>query len=78
MHKIDKMHKMHKNAYCRIDSFRVLRQSFCGKLKLSAESGHLYLGSVIHQDEGGIGKSIPDAQEISWDPRDLLRVPNAL
>ena len=38
-----KMHKnalkMHKNAYCRIASFRVPRQSFCGKFKLSAESG---------------------------------------
>ena len=30
---------MHKNAYCRIDSFGVLRQSFCGKFKLSAGSG---------------------------------------
>ena len=28
---------MHKNAYCRIDSFCVLRQSFCGNFKLSAE-----------------------------------------
>ena len=27
--------------------------------------------SVLHQNEGGIGKSIPDAQEIS---RDILRV----
>ena len=31
---------MHKSAYCRIDSFRVLRQSFCGEFKLSAKSGH--------------------------------------
>ena len=31
---------MHENAYCRIDSFSVLRQSFGGKLKLSVESGH--------------------------------------
>ena len=28
------------------------------------------IGSVLHQDEGGIGKSIPDAQEISGDPKD--------
>ena len=25
--------------------------------------------SVLHQDEGGIGKSIPDARKISRDPR---------
>ena len=25
--------------------------------------------SVLHQDEGGIGKSIPDARKISQDPR---------
>ena len=30
--------------------------------------------SVLHQDEGGIGKSIPDAQKIS---RDLLDFPRA-
>ena len=29
--------------------------------------------SVLHQDEGGIGKSIPDAREISRDPRDFPR-----
>ena len=29
--------------------------------------------SVLHQNEGGIGKSIRDGQEISWDPRDFLR-----
>ena len=27
--------------------------------------------SVLHQNEGGIGKSIPDAQEISRDPREI-------
>ena len=26
--------------------------------------------SVLHQDEGGIGKSIPDGQKISRDPRE--------
>ena len=31
------------------------------------------IGSVLHQDEGGIGKSIPDAQEISRDPKDYPR-----
>ena len=31
------------------------------------------IGSVLHQDEGDIGKSIPDAQEISRDSRDVLR-----
>ena len=31
------------------------------------------IGSVLHQDEGGIGKSIPDAQEISQDPKDIPR-----
>ena len=31
---------MPDNAYCRMDSFCILRQSFRGKLKLSAESGH--------------------------------------
>ena len=30
--------------------------------------------SVLHQDEGGIGKSIPDAWEISRDPREISRV----
>ena len=29
--------------------------------------------SVLHQDEGGIGKSIPDARKISRDPRDFPR-----
>ena len=29
--------------------------------------------SVLHQNEGSIGKFIPDAWEISWDPRDLPR-----
>ena len=29
--------------------------------------------SVLHQNEGGIGKSIPDAREISRDPRDFPR-----
>ena len=29
--------------------------------------------SVLHQNEGGIGKSIPDAQDISRDPRDVPR-----
>ena len=29
--------------------------------------------SVLHQDEGGIGKSIPDGQKISRDPRDFPR-----
>ena len=28
---------------------------------------------MLHQDEGGIGKSIPDAREISRDPRDFPR-----
>ena len=28
---------------------------------------------MLHRNEGGIGKSIPDAQEISWDPRDFPR-----
>ena len=29
--------------------------------------------SVLHQDEGGIGKSIPDDRKISRDPRDFPR-----
>ena len=29
--------------------------------------------SVLQQDEGGIGKSIPDARKISRDPRDFPR-----
>ena len=29
--------------------------------------------SMLHQNEGGIGKSIRDAPEISWDPRDFPR-----
>ena len=33
----------------------------------------LWIVSVLHQNEGGIGKSIPDAQEISGDPRDFPR-----
>ena len=32
-----------------------------------------HIVSVLHQDEGGIGKSIPDVKEISWDPRDFPR-----
>ena len=32
-----------------------------------------YIVSVLHQDEGGIGKSIPDDQKISRDPRDFPR-----
>ena len=28
---------------------------------------------MLHQNEGGIGKSIPDARKISWDRRDFLR-----
>ena len=28
---------------------------------------------MLHQDEGGIGKSIPDARKISQDPRDFPR-----
>ena len=32
-----------------------------------------WIGSVLHQDKGGIGKSIPDAQEISQDPKDIPR-----
>ena len=28
---------------------------------------------MLHQDEGGIGKSIPDARKISRDPRDFPR-----
>ena len=34
--------------------------------------------SVLHQDEGGIGKSIPDARKISRDPRDFPRVETLL
>ena len=30
--------------------------------------------SVLHQNSGGIGKSIPSALQISLDPRDLSRV----
>ena len=33
----------------------------------------VYTVSVLHQDEGGIGKSIPDAQKISRDQRDFPR-----
>ena len=29
--------------------------------------------TVLHQNDGDIGKSIPDAQEISRDSRDVLR-----
>ena len=28
---------------------------------------------MLHQNEGGIGKYIPNAQEISRDPRDFMR-----
>ena len=34
---------------------------------------HIWMVSVLHQNEGGIWKSIPDAQEISRDPRDFQR-----
>ena len=39
------------------------------------ENANICIGivSVLHQDEGGIGKSIPDAQKISRDPRDFPR-----
>ena len=33
--------------------------------------GLYWIVSVLHQTEGGIGKSIPDTREISWDPRDF-------
>ena len=33
----------------------------------------LKIVSVLHQKEGGIGKYIPDAQEISQDPRHFPR-----
>ena len=35
--------------------------------------------SVLHQNSGGIGKSIPSALEIYWDPRDFTytQLPNA-
>ena len=39
-------------------------------LPLSSNFG---IVSVLHQDEGGIGKSIPDVQEISRDPNDFPR-----
>ena len=38
---------------------------------LSKQSSEIV--SVLHQDEGGIGKSIPDGRKISWDPRDFPR-----
>ena len=34
---------------------------------------NLYIGSVLRQGEGGIEKSIPDAQETSRDPKDFPR-----
>ena len=34
---------------------------------------NFYTVSVLHQNEGGIGKSMPDAQEISQNPRDFPR-----
>ena len=39
-------------------------ESFFGPLKR-------LIVSMLHQNQGGIGKSIPDAQEISRDPRDF-------
>ena len=33
----------------------------------------IWIVSVLHQNEGGILKSLPDAQEISRDPRNILR-----
>ena len=35
---------------------------------------YFYTVSVLHQNEGGIGKFIPDAQAISRDPREISRV----
>ena len=40
---------------------------------ISAKKISILIVSVLHQDEGGIGKSIPDAREISRDPRDFPR-----
>ena len=40
----------------------------------TAQHISLCIVSVLHQNEGGIGKSTPDAQEISRDPRDVPRV----
>ena len=39
--------------------------------KLSLSCKHSFIVSVRHQEEGGIGKSIPDAREISRDPRNF-------
>ena len=56
--------------------------NFCGKRKYwkknhlrmdLALQRYLRVVSVLHQDEGGIGKSIPDARKISPDPRDFPR-----
>ena len=42
------------------------------RLKVHDSGFHLrVIVSVLHQNEGGIGKSIPDAQEISRDPREF-------
>ena len=39
----------------------------------TAQHISLCIVSVLHRNEGGIGKSTPDAQEISRDPRDVPR-----
>ena len=45
----------------------------CLQQIINSNATQSYIGSVLHQDEGGIGKSIPDAQEISRDPKDFPR-----
>ena len=64
-----------------IDSLVTLPGNYMCELTIKRENGLYpdplytaqieYIVSVLHQNEGGIGKSIRDAQEISRDPRDF-------
>ena len=54
----------------------IVRQSVTYDHSKLSQSNHEYLlkhgiESVLHQNEGGIGKSIPDTKIISRDPRDI-------
>ena len=44
-----------------------------GAVLINLSSWNMSTVSVLHQDEGGVVKSIPDAPKISRDPRDFPR-----
>ena len=60
---------VHTHRLSQMCSFTQSNMAVLSKVTLHTE--HKRIVSVLHQNEGGIGKSIPDAREISLDPRNL-------